>query len=427
MGAGEKYAVLALVAPREDLRYDSLENLSTELLAEKTLNTIPRPFLLLRAVRDDSGGVRDFTCSGMNIAAMKVVGLEAEYDAEMAFTQVFHDSAAAEILFESAREVTETGQQKDFEIQIRLNSHDRDPALVRFWLGKVGDGSAVFFNDVTAIRQEEHHLRQYRHIFSHMEEAIIVTDLEGNVIDWNPASERMFGYTKEQIMGRSVYMLTQNPDGAQLKQQSRSLLRDGDIWKGEYEFMRADGTRGIASSVYALLKDDTGRAYGSVGLSHDVTERRRLEERLTIKSQELQEKNLALNTLLRHAEAERVMACEHVVADLARKVNDRLYRILEGKQKPQTVETQVKLLLEELGAVPESRGLDRGDPALKLTEKELEVAQLIRLGKTSEEIAFILDKSPDTIRLQRISIRKKLGLTRRDRNLAAYLKKLDLT
>ena len=54
------------------------------------------------------------------------------------------------------------------------------------------------------------------------------------------------------------------------------------------------------------------------------------------------------------------------------------------------------------------------------------MAQLIRLGKTTDEIAFILEKSPDTIRLQRISIRRKLGLTRRDRNLAAYLRKIDI-
>lgn len=425
-GAGDKHAVLALVAPRNDLRYDSLENLSTEMLAQKTLNALPRPFVLLRAVRNDKGDVKDFTCIGMNHAGIQAMGLQGIYTGEMSFAGIFRDASAAKMLFEAVREVSETGQHKDFEMPMHLTPHAGEPALVRFWLGKVGDGAAVFFDDVTAIRKEEHHLRQYRHIFSHMDEAIIVTDLEGNVIDWNPASERMFGYAKEQILGRSVYMLTQNPDGAQLKQQSGGLLRDGDIWKGEYEFMRADGTRGVAACEYALLKDDQGMEYGTVGLSHDVTERKRLEERLTIKSQELQEKNLALNTLLRHAQEERVMACENVAADLARKVNDRLSRILEGKQKPKTVETQVKLLLEELGGVPQSRGLDRNDPALKLSEKELEVAQLIRLGKTSEEIAFILDKSPDTIRLQRISIRKKLGLTKRDRNLAAFLKKMDL-
>ncbi|MGB6065328.1 MAG: PAS domain S-box protein [Desulfomonilaceae bacterium] len=428
-GARERFGALAVVVPREDLPSDGFESASAEMLAQKTLNAISRPFLLLRAHRDEAGYVKDFKCLSMNVAGLKALGLEAAFRSGMPIEQIFKDAEALETLFGSAIEVAETGKNTDFEIRITLNAEGKgtERALVKFWLGKVGDGAAVFFKDVTTIRQEESHLKQYRHIFSHMEEAIIVTDLVGNIIDWNPASERMFGYTKEQILGKSVFVLTPNPDGVQLKQHSSNVLRDGDVWKGEYEFVRGDGSRGIAFSVFALLKDDRGMAYGSVGLCHDLTERKRLEEMLTVKNQELQEKNLALNTLLRHAETERMTACERVVADLARRINDRLSRILDGRYKPQTVETHAKLLLQELGVAPKPGTLDRSDPTLKLTEKELEVARLIRLGKTTEEIAFILNKSPDTIRLQRISIRKRLGLARKDRNLAGYLKKMDFT
>jgi DNA-binding CsgD family transcriptional regulator len=212
-----------------------------------------------------------------------------------------------------------------------------------------------------------------------------------------------------------------------LRQHSRDILRDGDVWKGEFEFVRGDGSRGVAFSVFALLKDDQGKTYGTVGLSHDLTERKRLEERLTAKSQELQEKNFALNTLLRHAETERVMACERVATDLSQKITDRLLQILQNKNKPNTVEIQARLLLQELKIATESTEIDESDPVVKLSEKEREVAKLIRLVKTTKEIAFILDKSPQTIRLQRISIRKKLGITQRDRNLSVFLKKADLT
>ncbi|MHB8202689.1 MAG: PAS domain S-box protein [Desulfomonilaceae bacterium] len=423
----EKFGVLAVVSAREDLCFDSVENQFDEKLAERTLNVIPRPFILLRAVRNENGNIIDFKCQNANAAGIKFIRVNGNFSSDMSFKRVFKDVDATKILFESAREVTETGAEKDFELHITPNSDDNKQSVIHFWLGKVGDGAAIFFHDITAIRHEESELKHYRHIFSHMDEAIIVTDLDGNVIDWNPASERMFGYSKEQILGKSAHLLTQSPDGVQMKQQSRDVLRDGDVWKGEYGFIRKDGSRGIAISVFALLKDDHGIVYGTVGLSHDLTERKRLEERLTTKSQELQEKNMALNTLLRHAETERVTACERVVADMARKINDHLFRILEGKSKPQTIETQVNLLLQELGTAPENRRLERADNYSKLTEKELEVAKLIRLGKTSEEIAFILDKSPDTIRLQRISIRKKLGIDRKDRNLAGYLKKMDLT
>jgi DNA-binding NarL/FixJ family response regulator len=180
--------------------------------------------------------------------------------------------------------------------------------------------------------------------------------------------------------------------------------------------------------VFALLRDELGNSYGAVGLSHDLTERKRLEEGLTIKSRELQEKNMALNTLLRHAEEERMRACEQIAADLTRRVTQTVFRILDAKHRPESVESNARLLLEELGAGVPHREKEpvAEDPALKLSEKELEVARLIRLGKTTDEIAFVLEKSVDTIRLQRISIRKKLGLDRKDRNLAARLRKMDL-
>ncbi len=231
---------------------------------------------------------------------------------------------------------------------LRGNSDDQAQAIWRFWLGKVGDGAAMFFRDVTLARREETRLRHYRHVFSHMNEAIIVTDLEGNIIDWNPASERMFGYTREQILGRSVFLLTESGNresGAQF-QTSPERWRRVD---GEYEYIRSNGTRGVAFTVFAVLKDDKGEAYGTVGLCHDLTERKRLEERLTAKGQELQEKNLALNTLLRYAEEERITACERVVSDLGKKINDRMFRLLQEKENPELVEAHAKLCSRKSG------------------------------------------------------------------------------
>lgn len=426
-GTKGKFGVIAVITQREDLWYASIGNQLKESFAKKTLNNIPRPFILFTATRGDNAAITDFKCQSANSAAIKFIEERGVFDVGMSLSLVFKDIEGINVIFEAGREVVETGIQKDLELRIKSNSHENKRILMKFWFGKVGDGFATFFHDITASRYEETRLKHYRHIFSHMDEAIIVTDLDGNIIDWNPASERMFGYSREQILGKSVYLLTQGSDGVQVKQHSRGVLRDGDVWKGEYGFIRKDGSRGVAVSVFALLKDDNGVVYGTVGLSHDLTERKRLEERLAAKSQELQEKNVALNTLLRHAETERVTACERVVTDMARKVNNRIFRILEGKTKPQIVETQANLLLQELGTTSESKQTEERNVILKLTEKELEVAQLIRLGKTSEEIAFILNKSPDTIRLQRISIRKKLGMQRKDRNLTSYLKKFDLT
>jgi len=426
IGSKESTAVFAVVVSRDDLFSDAIQDLTTEQLAEKTLTALPRPFAFLRGVRDSEGLIEQLVCLKMNPAATKLLGVQVDSRQGIPLTVLFTDAQARTAILQSAREIIDTGGYQTFEIRLSLKPADDEKSLLRFWMGKVGDGAAVFLDDVTADRDEQQRLRQYRHIFSYMKEAIIVTDLEGNIIDWNPASEKMFGYAKPQIVGRPAFILTQNTKGAQVEPHPGQILREGDVWKGEYEFIRNDGTKGIAFSVFALLKDDQGTPYGTVGLCHDLTDRKRLEERLTLKSQELEEKNLALNTLLRYAEGERVRACEQVASDLARKIHQRVRRILDGKQNAQVVETHATLLLQELGQRAENKQLNNDAPQLKLSEKELEVARLIRLGKTTEEIAFVLDKSPDTIRLQRISIRKKLGLTRRDSNLASHLRNIGL-
>jgi PAS domain S-box-containing protein len=426
-GEGERPAVLALVVPKEELKADTFKGASLNRLAKETLYEIPRPCLLLRAVRDQEGRITDFLCVGNNPAGSDLLDVPDISGLGIPFGEIIADAIAREEIVERAKEVTETGKPTQFESWLTVNSGKHDNLLVDFWLGKAGDGIALFLRDVTAKREEEHQLNQYRHVFSHMQEATIVTDLEGNVIDWNPASERMFGYKKEEMLGQSVFRLTRTLQGEELDQSDRDVFQEGDLWTGEYEFVRADGGVGVVYTVFGLLKDDQGIPYGSVGLCHDRTERKRLDERLNAKSQELQEKNLALNTLLRHAEAERLRACEQMALDVTRRVAERVQKILESPGEPAIVESQALMLLQDLGGASESRQTDREDPRSKLSEKELEVARLVRLGKKSDEIAFILAKSLDTIRLQRISIRKKLGLTRRDSNLAGYLKQFDLS
>ncbi len=426
-GSDEQIAVVAVVVPCDEEHLGTAEHMSIETVSSKTLNSVPHPFILLRSVRAAQGTVADFRCIAMNPAAGKLLQLNEKFQSGRSLPEIFVDDEPRDVLFGYACEAVKTGKYREFEIRFRLRAEDVEAVLLRFSLCRVEDGVGFLFQDVTAMRREERQLKQYRHVFSHMDEAIIVTDLDGNIIDWNPASERMFGYRKDQILGQPAEILTQNTKGDQLEQTSRNVLRDGDVWKGEYEFVRGDQSIGVAFSVFALLRDDLGIPYGTVGLCHDLTERKRLEERLTAKSQELQDKNVALSTLLRHAEEERVRACEQVAIDLTQRITERVYRILESQNKPKLVESHAKLILQELiGGVPRDRMPDREDPSLKLSEKEREVAQLIRLGKTTDEIAFMLEKSPDTIRLQRISIRKKLGLKRKDRNLAAYLRKIDI-
>ncbi len=421
---GQEPGVVALVRPPDEAALGP--GLPASGRAGLALQSLPNALMLLEPERGPEGDIRDFEASGVNQAAWRLLGRVDFFQPQTPLAELFPDVAARERIFTKARRVAEQGGSAELEIGVRLARARSESRLVNFWIGRAGEGVVLRMEDVSAAREAERRQRQYQHIFEHMEEAIIVTDLAGMIIDWNPAAEKMFGYAKREVLGQDTRLLMPEARSRELARHGAKVVREGDVWKGEYEFQRKDGARGISSSVMALLKDDEGRAYGTVGLARDVTQRRRLQDNLTVKSQELQEKNLALNTLLRHAEEDRLRACQAVAADVGKRITERIHQILDHAETAEMVKEMAGLLLGDLGQRPASDKIDPADPTLALTEKELEVARLIRAGKTSEQIAVLLGKSPDTVRLQRISIRKKLGLRGRDKNLVNYLNRIDL-
>jgi PAS domain-containing protein len=62
-------------------------------------------------------------------------------------------------------------------------------------------------NDITQRKQTQAILRQQALTFQTIYDGIIITDLDGRIIDWNPAAERMFGYSKSEVLGKTPGIL----------------------------------------------------------------------------------------------------------------------------------------------------------------------------------------------------------------------------
>jgi PAS domain S-box-containing protein len=112
------------------------------------------------------------------------------------------------------------------------------------------------------------------------EDAIISKDLSGNITSWNPSAERIFGYTAEEVVGRSITILI--PD--HLHDEEPGILER--IRRGEriehYETVRRrkDGTMVAISLTVSPIRDSAGRVVGASKIARDISERRRTEERL---------------------------------------------------------------------------------------------------------------------------------------------------
>jgi two-component system cell cycle sensor histidine kinase/response regulator CckA len=106
-------------------------------------------------------------------------------------------------------------------------------------------------------------------------------DASGKVILWNQASEKIFGYTSEEAMGKSLGDLILTPETAeQFRKELETIAATGNPQgPDEFEFRRKDGTKGrCLSTVFAIPGD--GPTPWFVCMDIDVTEHKLAEERL---------------------------------------------------------------------------------------------------------------------------------------------------
>ncbi len=134
--------------------------------------------------------------------------------------------------------------------------------------------------NITARKQAESELRKQAHIVDTISDAVIVTNVDGDVIDWNPAAERIFGYTKAEIIGRPLQLLSAAEDVPELARQLSEAYKQHGRWAGELPYLRKDGSYGVADVIVAVQRDANGRASSIISVSRDVTERKRLEAQL---------------------------------------------------------------------------------------------------------------------------------------------------
>ncbi len=142
------------------------------------------------------------------------------------------------------------------------------------------------------------------------DDAIISKDLNGIINSWNQGAERLFGYTPDEIIGRSV--LTLIPP--EYQHEEPTII--GRISRGEridhYETVRRrkDGSNFFVSLTVSPMKDADGNIVGASKIARDISERRRADEQRTLLINELNHRvkntlatvqSLAMQTL-RHTE-----------------------------------------------------------------------------------------------------------------------------
>jgi PAS domain S-box-containing protein len=137
-------------------------------------------------------------------------------------------------------------------------------------------GFSAIASDVTERRRSEKQIRFQAHLLDSVEEAVVATDLDGRVVYWNGFAEKLYGWSPDEALGRNVLELTSASDPSKAE-HTMALLRQGGRWSGEFTGRRRDGST-FPGQVSDAPVYEHGELVGIVGISYDITERKRWEE-----------------------------------------------------------------------------------------------------------------------------------------------------
>ena len=124
-------------------------------------------------------------------------------------------------------------------------------------------------------------LKQRARAFDYLFDAVVVTDLQGVIIDWNAGSEKLYGYSKDEAIGQPVCILHVPDDSEHITSEVISAVEKFGKWSGEVRMLHKDGHIGWIESMCIPFFDENNQMIGALGINRDITDRKKEAERLS--------------------------------------------------------------------------------------------------------------------------------------------------
>jgi diguanylate cyclase (GGDEF)-like protein/PAS domain S-box-containing protein len=193
------------------------------------------------------------------------------------------DEDNARNIYAKYNKVFTTGvPEKEYEYEVITKNGQRRNLETSISVIKNSAGRVIAFRgivrDRTKHKQAEEALRQseeqYRGILENIEEGFFEVDLAGNFTFFNPATCKLLGYSKEEMIGMNYRQYTDQNTAKDVFRTFNSVYKTG-ITKREFNWLiiRKDRSRRYVEASVSLKKDAAGKPVGFQGFTYDITER----------------------------------------------------------------------------------------------------------------------------------------------------------
>src|SRR6185437_616320 len=138
------------------------------------------------------------------------------------------------------------------------------------------DGAVILLFDIESLKHSQEVLERQAKLLEQTHEAVFVRDLKGAIVYWNRGAELLYGFGREEAIGRlSHELLGKSPT---VRSQINEALQSDGRWLGEMVHRTRDGRELTVDCQEVLISEADRRLVLST--NRDITERKRLEETL---------------------------------------------------------------------------------------------------------------------------------------------------
>jgi two-component system, cell cycle sensor histidine kinase and response regulator CckA len=146
-----------------------------------------------------------------------------------------------------------------------------------------GSGSIRFIGavqDITRQKESESKLHFLGSIAEQVSDSIIITDTSHHITYLNTSAEKLFGYQRNELLGKTPMMLNARPDNREVYEHIFRTISSGNTWRGDVLDKRKNGEIFFCESEISPMYDEEGVIIGYIDIQRDVSERRRTEQAL---------------------------------------------------------------------------------------------------------------------------------------------------